>query len=473
MRRKRSFIMKTKNYKTSLNKWLLYLSLSIGIILTACSSSQKSITAETSKQLIETEYEYESATSVNDDIGKTNTNINESDDSVAETSTAYNYSAEDIANFATTKDSLVEASDQTELDLAENNNAAYDTEQTQNIGNQSNFNVTFIDVGQGDSSLIQCDGHYMLIDGGTAENSSKIYSILKQRNITHLDYIVCTHAHADHIGGLPGALNAATVSHALAPVTNDDNKSFQSFVKYLNKQNVSISVPSTKDTFMLGSAKCTILGPILPTSDNKNNTSIVIKVEYENTSFLFTGDAEREEEMSIMASGANLKSTVLKVGHHGSKTSTTYPFLREVSPEYAVISVGKGNSYGHPTEDVLSRLRDADVVTFRTDECGTIECASDGEKVTFNKIGEIPLTNTVYNTFESQKTESTGINTTTENQETKNLESAYLVLNTKTKKVHQPTCYQVQKMSDKNKEFSEKSMAELIDMGYTPAKCCN
>jgi len=240
--------------------------------------------------------------------------------------------------------------------------------------------VYFIDVGQADSALIVCDGETMLIDGGNAADSDLIYSFLKNHGITYLDYIVATHAHEDHVGGLAGALNYATVGTAYSPVSEYDSRAFNNFVKYLGKQGKTITVPNHGDTFRLGGADAVIVGPVYK-SDEPNNTSIVIKIVYGSTSFLFTGDAERESEQAILEEGYDISATVLKVGHHGSDTSTTYPFLREIMPQYAVVSCGDGNSYGHPHENTLSRLRDADVVLYRTDMQGTITCRSDGKAI--------------------------------------------------------------------------------------------
>ena len=244
------------------------------------------------------------------------------------------------------------------------------------------FTVQYLDVGQGDSELIQCDGHYMLIDGGTSKYSDKIYATLKAQDITALDYIVNTHPHEDHVGGLSGALQFATVKTALSPVKSYDGEGFKDFVKYLKKQGVSITVPSPGDTFTLGSASVTVLGPI-EDSDDPNDLSIVLRVVYGDTSFLFVGDAQTSEENDILASGRTVKSDVLKVGHHGSETSTGADFLAAVAPKYAVIEVGDSNSYNHPNQGTLDRLKAAGVTLFRTDLQGTITCTSDGKALTF------------------------------------------------------------------------------------------
>lgn len=247
---------------------------------------------------------------------------------------------------------------------------------------ESSFAVHFIDVGQADAALILCSGKTMLIDGGNKGDSDLIYSYLQKLNITHLDYVVCTHAHEDHVGGLAGALTAATVGTVYAPVKSYDSNAFRDFVAKTEERGREITIPKAGDVFYLGDSVVTILGP-LKNYDETNNTSIVLRVVYGATSFLFTGDMESDAEIDLLESGVMLNSTVLKVGHHGSSTSTSYRFLREVSPQYAVISVGKNNQYDHPNEDVLSRLRDAETVLYRTDMQGDVICISNGSRVSF------------------------------------------------------------------------------------------
>ena len=246
------------------------------------------------------------------------------------------------------------------------------------IPENSNFEVHFIDVGQADSALIECDGETMMIDGGNVADSNVVAAYLKKEDVTELNYVVCSHAHEDHVGGLSGALSVTKADNIYAPKTETNTKAYKNFKKKAEEQNVEIKHPNIGDEIQLGSSTVEFLGPVDENGKDLNSTSIVLKITYGNTSFLFTGDAESDEEEEILNSGADLKSTVLKVGHHGSRTSTSYPFLREVMPQYAVISVEKGNSYGHPNEETLSKLSDAGVEVYRTDERGDIVMTSDG-----------------------------------------------------------------------------------------------
>ena len=251
----------------------------------------------------------------------------------------------------------------------------------------SYFEICFFDVGEADSTLVRCDGHMMLVDGGGPGSSSFLYSYLEQNGIEYLDYIVCTHAHEDHVGGLAGALNYAKVGTAFAPMTEYDTRAFNSFVKYLGKQGRTITIPSAGDTFMLGNANVEILAPIdrdVPlAADDLNNASIILRIVYGETAFMITGDAEESEEQSVLDAGVNIKCNVLRVGHHGSYTSTSENFLRAVDPEYCVISVGKDNAYGHPHDEVMNRIAAFGAVVYRTDLNGSIVCTSDGKSVTF------------------------------------------------------------------------------------------
>lgn len=339
----------------------------------------------------------------------------------------------------------------------------------------STFEVHFIDVGQADSALVLCDGKAMLIDGGNKGDSNKLYSHLKKYNINHLDYVVGTHAHEDHIGGLAGALNAVeSVGKVYCPVTEYDSNAFDDFKKYTEAKGKKLTVPTVGEEFSLGSAKVKILG-CDPTADDPNNTSIVLKITYKETSFLFTGDAERDAEQKILDSGYDLSATVLKVGHHGADTSTTYPFLREILPEIAIISVGEGNSYGHPTEEALSRLRDADVKLYRTDMQGDIIAKSDGKTVTFivaknadadvyGSIGE--------NSTQSDVSEAPPVTEPSdESKETGGGEYDYIV-HKESKKFHYPSCRHAENMNEENRIYFSGTRDEAISEGYIPCGTC-
>ncbi len=330
-------------------------------------------------------------------------------------------------------------------------------EQPQTPVSDSSFAVHFIDVGQADAALVLCDGKAMLIDGGNTADSNLIYSYLKNQGIKHLDYIIATHAHEDHIGGLAGALNYATVGKAYCPVTEYDSSAFRNFVKYLRNRGRTITVPEAGEKFVLGSAECTMIA--VNTFDNEpNNTSIVMRIVYGETSFMFTGDAEREVEQALAGSSYTLESTVLKVGHHGSYSSTSYVFLRNVMPKYAVIPVGVDNEYGHPTEEVLSRLRDADVTLFRTDLHGTVICTSDGK-------------NLVFGTEKAYKGDVFGgigdNSTVTDN-------GRDYVVNTKesSMKFHNPDCSAAAKISPENRMDYHGTREELINKRYQPCGVC-
>lgn len=245
--------------------------------------------------------------------------------------------------------------------------------------------VHYIDVGQADCALVECNGEFILIDGGNVADSQLVVSYLQKQGVEELLAVVCSHAHEDHVGGLPGVLAVYRTYHVYAPTRTYSSNCFDDFVHYTDQQGLEITIPEPGDYLSFGGATMTILGPVDDYSD-PNNTSIVVRIDYGTTSFLFTGDMETQAENDMLdhwGDSYDWRVDVLKVGHHGSETSTGYRFLNEVMPKYGVISVGRDNSYGHPHEAPMSRLEDAEVILYRTDELGTILATSDGKDISF------------------------------------------------------------------------------------------
>ncbi|MCI6935884.1 MAG: MBL fold metallo-hydrolase [Clostridiales bacterium] len=307
--------------------------------------------------------------------------------------------------------------------------------------------VQFLDVGQADCALLECGGEYLLIDGGNRDDSQLVVSFLEQQGVQELSAVVCTHAHEDHVGGLPAVLAVYPTKAVYAPTKAYSSNIFDKFVYYTDQQGLEITIPAPGDQFSLGQAEVTVLGPVKSYAE-ANNTSIVLRVDYGETVFLFTGDMETDAENDMLdywEGRLDWQADVLKVGHHGSNTSTGYRFLNAVSPAYGVISVGKGNDYGHPHKEPLSRLRQAGVTILRTDELGAIQAVSDGKEVTF--------------TWANQSAAP------------ENAEAAEQVFigNKNSKKFHAPDCKNLP--AEKNSvEFS--SYQQAIDAGYTPCGSC-
>ena len=246
------------------------------------------------------------------------------------------------------------------------------------IPENSNFEVHFIDVGQADSALIECDGETMMIDGGNVADSNVVAAYLKKEDVTELNYVVCSHAHEDHVGGLSGALSVTKADNISAPKTEANTKAYKNFKKKAEEQNVEIKHPNVGDEIQLGSSTVEFLGPVDENGKDLNSTSIVLKITYGNTSFLFTGDAEKESENEMLSKGYDLSCDILKLGHHGSSTSTTNKFLTATSPAIAIVSCGKDNDYGHPHKETMNKLNNDHITVYRTDSDGTILAETDG-----------------------------------------------------------------------------------------------
>lgn len=232
----------------------------------------------------------------------------------------------------------------------------------------------FIDVGQADAIILQSDGHSVLVDAGNRADEEALETYIDQLGIEQFELVVGTHSHEDHIGSMASVINKYEIDAFLMPNEKNDTKTYQRMLEALKEKAVPITLAQLGQQFTVGQMTLTVLAPIGKDYDDRNNYSVVLMVEAGGERLLLTGDAETQSEHEMVAKwSALLKADVLKVGHHGSGTSTTAQFLKFVSPKKAVISVGEGNSYGHPDDLILNRLKQYGVKqVLRTDKEGTV-----------------------------------------------------------------------------------------------------
>ncbi len=251
--------------------------------------------------------------------------------------------------------------------------------------NEHDFSVHYIDVGQGDCSLIICDGKSILIDAGENGHERDVINYIRSQSIEKLDYIIASHQHSDHIGGLVEVIEEFGSDTLIMPrLTKEQtptNSTYSAFLKAIQNSDMKVVSSKVGEVYQLGSAEFEIFGPVTNDAESLNNMSVVIKLTHGENTFLFTGDAEKEEEQEILETGADIDCDVLKVGHHGSNTSSGSKFLEAVTPEICVIQVGEGNDYGHPHKEPLKRLKKYTDEIYRNDVCGNIVIFSDGNSL--------------------------------------------------------------------------------------------
>lgn len=361
--------------------------------------------------------------------------------------------------------------------------------------NDSGMEVHFIDVGQGDATLIKAGDHAMLIDAGDNSEGTAVQSYLNSQDVEKLDYVIGTHPDADHIGGLDVIIYKFDCQKVFMPDVTSDTKTYDDVMQALKSKNQKSQAPKLGKTYSLGEASFTVIAPVKEYGDDTNNWSIGILLQYGENRFLFTGDAAKEAENDMLDKGEDLSADVYKASHHGSKTGSGDDFLDEVNPAYAVISCGEGNKYGHPSAQTLNNFRSRGIKTFRTDNQGTIVAYSDGKNITWNTSPDTTWTpgepkgsssgwstpakkttakeNTTKNTGNKNTSDKAFSKKTTAGTEksTSTKQGSY-VINEDTGKFHLPSCRFVKQMNDENKVTSKKSRDSLIKEGYEACKVC-
>lgn len=345
--------------------------------------------------------------------------------------------------------------------------SACDVEET-TTNQKGKLRVHFLDVGQADSELIELpNGQVALIDGGNRGDSEFVVDYIKKLNIEKIDYLIATHPHEDHIGGLPAVVRTFDIGKVYMPNKTANTRIFELLLEEIKKKDLKIT-QAKNGMIILDEAdiKFSILAPMSSDYEKINDYSIVNKLEYKDISLLFTGDAERQSEGELVNSGLDLSADILKAGHHGSNTSSSDKFLDQVKPKYAVISSEVGNSYGHPHKEVLDRLNQRNTKILRTDEMGTIILESDGKSANLHSKSSNISENNMKSNDNIKNSENN--ENKTANDKSQTIKKSYIG-NKNSKVYHDKSC---NKLPSSENRIVLNSKEEAESEGYSPHSVC-
>lgn len=324
--------------------------------------------------------------------------------------------------------------------------------------------VTFLDVGQGNATLIENDGKYMLIDGGDREYSSFVVSYLKRAGVEELEYVIASHYDADHLNGVVGVLHAFPCETVLAADYDTDTRVYDAFCEVVTERDIELIYPSVGTVYTFGDAEFTIVCPDNYSYADVNDNSVGIRLVHGKNSFLICGDAGEKSERAMLDGGVLLDADVYLASHHGSDSSSSGEFLAAITPEAVVFSVGADNSYGHPSQRVLSDVAEIGADVYRTDLQGTICVTSDGQSLSWSVKPAGNLSDAA--DIQSAKNDAAaGINEVS-------VQEKY-ILNMNTKKFHLPSCDSVEDIKSENRAEFYGTREELLEAGYDACKRCN
>ena len=349
----------------------------------------------------------------------------------------------------------------------------------------ASFELHLLDVGQGQCVLVKADGHFMLIDGGGRASSSFVVSYLEQQGIEAFDAVAVSHYDEDHLSGVIGVLHKFPVEALALPTYAGVGDLYNSMSTAAVSNGAAVVHAQAGWSFHLGDALVEVVGPVRNDYESENDRSLVFRITCGDRTFMVSGDAEVQSEQDMVDSGADLSADVYVAGHHGSATSSSEYFLDAMSPSYVLVSCGTGNSYGHPTADMLQRVKDRGIELFRTDLQGTVIAYSDGNSLTFNTEPTQDWTpGTIMRTAPDADGAAAvaaaagaaalaGSDPDGAQQETEPNSGITYVCNTNTKKFHYPDCRSVGQIKAENRMDSTDDRETLIAAGYDPCGNCH